>query len=152
VSAPPPKTNYVPWPDVADDRRRAMRSNKSRDTSPEVALRSALHRRGLRFRVDHPVQLSPGRPVRPDIVFPRAKVAVFVDGCFWHRCPIHGSVPKSRRDYWEPKLQRNAARDRDVDRRLRATGWSVIRVWEHEDPERVLPRIGAEVARRTASK
>ncbi|HEX9774104.1 MAG TPA: very short patch repair endonuclease [Actinomycetota bacterium] len=108
-----------------------MRANRNRDTRPELALRSALHRRGPRFRVHYLVTASE-KAVRPDIVFPRAKTAVFVDGCFWHRCPDHGTMPRANPDYWRRKLQRNVWRDRSVDRELRASGWFVVRVWEHE--------------------
>jgi DNA mismatch endonuclease (patch repair protein) len=118
-----------------------MRANPSRDTKPEVAARSALHARGLRFRKDYLIRLA-GRTVRPDIVFTRQKVAVFVDGCFWHRCPIHGNDPKVNTAYWKPKLDRNVARDRAIDIDLAAVGWKVIRAWEHESPK----TIAAEVA------
>ena len=110
-----------------------MRANVRTDTRPEKRLRSELHRMGLRFRKDYPIRGLGGRPVRPDIVFTRAQVAVFVDGCFWHRCPIHGSVPRSNTDYWGPKLARNVERDHEVDARLEAAGWDIVRVWEHED-------------------
>ena len=100
-----------------------------------VALRSALHRSGLRFRKDYLLRLSAGRAVRVDIAFPRAKLAVFVDGCFWHRCPEHGTDPRANASYWGPKLDRNVQRDRETDALLEHDGWSVIRVWEHEDPD-----------------
>jgi len=96
-------------------------------------MRSALHARGLRFRKDLPVRLR-DRVVRPDIVFTRQKLAVFVDGCFWHCCPRHGNVPRANADYWKPKLARNVARDRAVDHALTAAGWRSVRVWEHDDP------------------
>lgn len=109
----------------------AMRGNRKRDTRPELRLRSALHRQGLRFRVQRRVAAGPV-VVRPDIVFARAKTAVFVDGCFWHGCPEHGTTPRSNTWYWGPKLERNIRRDRFVDRELQLAGWSVIRVWEHD--------------------
>lgn len=109
-----------------------MTANRRRDTGPELALRRALHAMGLRYRVDHPVRCDEGRPIRPDIVFTRRRVAVFVDGCFWHRCPDHQVMPKANREYWEPKLRRNVERDRETDRRLGRAGWRVVRVWEHE--------------------
>jgi DNA mismatch endonuclease (patch repair protein) len=94
-----------------------------------------LHARGLRFRKD--LRLTPdGVHVRPDIVFTRARVAVFVDGCFWHRCPIHGNEPKRNTNYWGPKLDRNVWRDRRQDEALRSVGWTVVRVWEHEPVEK----------------
>lgn len=117
-----------------------MRGNRRRDTKPEVAVRSALHRLGLRFRVDHPVRLS-ARTVRPDIVFTKRRLAVFVDGCFWHRCPVHGSLPRSNTDYWLPKLERNVQRDCADAAALRAVGWRVLRVWEHEHPEQAAEGI-----------
>lgn len=117
-----------------------MRANPRRDTKPEVALRSALHRRGLRFRKDLPIRL-PERIVRPDIVFTRQRLAVFVDGCFWHSCPVHGTSPKANAGYWGPKLQRNVDRDRAVTEQLQAAGWTVLRSWEHEDSDEAASRI-----------
>jgi DNA mismatch endonuclease, patch repair protein len=117
-----------------------MRANRRRDTKPEVALRSALHALGLRFRKDLPIRV-PGRVVRPDIVFTRDRLAVFVDGCFWHRCPLHGNVPRANNDYWQPKLDRNVARDRAVDDALRAASWRIVRAWEHDDPSAVAAAI-----------
>lgn len=117
-----------------------MRRNPRRDTRPEVELRSQLHRRGLRFRKDLALRI-PGRVVRPDIVFPRARLAVFVDGCFWHACPQHGNQPRVNTEYWRPKLARNVARDRAVDAALVATGWLVLRAWEHEPVPEVVDRV-----------
>ena len=102
-----------------------MRANRRVDTGPERALRSELHRLGLRFRKDLRLKLEAS--VRPDIVFTRAKVAVFVDGCFWHRCPEHGQMPKSNRGYWQSKLARNVERDGEADLALREAGWTVFR-------------------------
>ncbi len=110
--------------------RTSMLGNRGRDTKPEVALRSALHAAGLRFRKDYPMKLD-GVRFRPDIVFTRAKVAVFVDGCFWHSCPQHGTTPTRNADYWLPKLGRNVERDREQDHVLRAHGWLSVRIWEH---------------------
>lgn len=110
-----------------------------RDTSPELALRSELHRRGLRFRVDRrPV---PGVRTRADLVFPREKVAVYVDGCFWHGCPDHGTMPKANADFWGPKLARNQERDREINAALEKRGWTVVRVWEHEDHAQAADRV-----------
>jgi DNA mismatch endonuclease (patch repair protein) len=109
-----------------------MRGNRKRDTQPETALRLALYRQGLRYRKDYPIRPDSGRPIRADIVFPRRRVAVFVDGCFWHGCPRHGTQPRSNTRYWTLKLARNVERDREVDTRLRDGGWTVVRVWEHE--------------------
>jgi DNA mismatch endonuclease (patch repair protein) len=110
-----------------------MQHTPQRDTPPERALRSALHRLGLRFRVH--VRPVPGLPRRADVIFPRARVAVFVDGCFWHGCPVHGTWPKANAEWWRAKIESNRARDADTDRRLTEAGWTVVRVWEHEDPD-----------------
>lgn len=111
--------------------RTRMVAQRRRDTLPETELRRELHRRGLRFRVDHPLPVIPRR--RADILFPRARLAVFVDGCFWHDCPVHGTRPKVRAQWWVEKLRRNVERDRDTDRRLVEAGWSVLRFWEHDE-------------------
>jgi DNA mismatch endonuclease, patch repair protein len=107
-----------------------MRANKRTDTKPEMALRRALHGRGLRYRKDYRLDLD-GTRVRPDIVFTARRVAVFVDGCFWHVCPEHGTQPANNTWYWGPKLTRNVERDRTADAALAAAGWQVVRVWEH---------------------
>lgn len=128
-----------------------MRANRRRDTRAELAARSALHRSGLRFFVDRPIKL-PGRTVRPDVVFPRARVAVFIDGCFWHACPEHGTQPGRNEAYWAPKLRRNVERDRAVDTDLAQAGWHVARFWEHEPTDAIAGRVATLVAaRRTAS-
>jgi DNA mismatch endonuclease (patch repair protein) len=124
-----------------------MRGSTRRDTRPEKAVRAALHSRGLRFRIDTRVWSTPGAP-RPDIVFRRGQVAVFVDGCFWHSCPTHCRVPSANLDYWLPKLARNRERDRLNDKHLSGAGWLVIRIWEHEDPEEAATRIAAAVRER----
>jgi DNA mismatch endonuclease, patch repair protein len=108
-----------------------MRAIRRTDTKPELVLRRALHRLGYRFRKDHRLDLASGRRVRPDIVFTRRRVAVFVDGCFWHACPEHGSKPAVNQGYWNPKLQRNVERDRAADAALALAGWQVVRLWEH---------------------
>ncbi len=107
-----------------------MKANRRTNTKPELALRNALHAMGYRYRKDHRLDL-PLRRVRPDIAFTRRKVAVFVDGCFWHACPDHGSKPKSNEWYWSPKLARNVERDRAADDALVQAGWTVVRLWEH---------------------
>lgn len=109
-----------------------MSRQRRRDTAPEVALRRELHRRGLRFFVDRAP--LPGLRRRADLVFPRRRIAVYVDGCFWHRCPVHATDPKNNSEWWAAKLAGNVARDRDTDARLTAAGWTVVRIWEHEDP------------------
>lgn len=116
------------------------KANKRVDTKAEVRLRSALHAMGLRFRKDMLVRAGTVR-THPDIVFTRARVAVFVDGCFWHRCPEHGTIPKSNPNYWIPKLDANVARDQRVTAALEAEGWTVLRIWEHEPVATVLPRV-----------
>ncbi|WP_256255753.1 very short patch repair endonuclease [Actinomadura madurae] len=125
-----PKDTY-PRP-ATEGRSRNMRANRRTDTKPEVNLRRALHARGYRYRKDFRLDLSEGVRVRPDIVFTARKVAVFVDGCFWHVCPEHGREPTSNEWYWTPKLRRNVERDRAADTALSAAGWQVVRVWEHE--------------------
>ncbi len=107
-----------------------MQQQGRRDTAPELALRRELWRRGLRYRVD--VAPIRGRR-RADVVFTRAKVAVYVDGCFWHRCPLHATTPRSNQEWWTAKLDANVARDRATDEELSAAGWTVVRVWEHEE-------------------
>lgn len=106
------------------------RANRRRDTGPELALRSALHRSGLRFRVDFPLRAGQVR-VRPDIVFRRQRMAVFVDGCFWHGCPDHYVAPNANDSFWAGKLVSNRDRDRLVNHSLKEEGWTVVRIWEH---------------------
>jgi len=121
-----------------------MASVRNRDTAAERAIRAILHARGLRYRVNHRVP-GAGR-IRPDIAFTRARIAVFVDGCFWHRCPTHATFPKSNADWWAEKLEKNVRRDRRNDSVLESMGWKVIRVWEHERPEEAADRIQITVA------
>lgn len=130
--------------------RASMRSNKGRDTKPERELRSAVHALGLRYRVS----VRPLKAVRrtADLAFTRDKVAVFLDGCFWHGCPDHHTVAVTNAEFWATKVETNKARDRDTDRRLAEAGWVVVRVWEHEDPGDAAQRVREVVlARRTAS-
>nr|WP_281181296.1 very short patch repair endonuclease [Sanguibacter gelidistatuariae] len=109
-----------------------MSRARRRDTAPEIALRKLLHAQGLRYRVAYPV---PGQRRRTiDIAFTRQKVAVFVDGCFWHGCPEHGTIPRANAEWWRQKLASNRARDVDTNDMLRDHGWTVVRVWEHELP------------------
>jgi DNA mismatch endonuclease, patch repair protein len=121
-----------------------MVANRRRDTKPELALRSAVHALGLRYRVDAPPLKGLRR--RADLVFSRAKVAVFLDGCFWHGCPVHHTVAAANATFWADKVSGNRARDRDTDARLAAAGWESVRVWEHEDPVLAAQRV-AEVVR-----
>lgn len=135
----------VPYPEPKDDAAtRVGRGNRRSGTKPERALRSALHRRGLRFRKDLLVRCGDVR-VKPDIVFTRARIAVFVDGCFWHCCPEHGVTPKRNASYWIPKLRHNVERDRRVDAALKCEGWIVIRAWEHEETSEVADAVAAAV-------
>lgn len=126
---------------------RVARGNRRVDTRPEKALRSALHRRGLRFRKDHRID-TPTLRVRVDIAFTRQRLAVFVDGCFWHSCPVHRTVPRRNAAYWTPKLDANRRRDARVNRALLDAGWLVLRVWEHEDPHGVAKEVESVIGRR----
>jgi DNA mismatch endonuclease, patch repair protein len=123
-----------------------MRANRRTDTKPELALRHALHRLGYRYRKDYRLDLDSGRRVRPDIVFTARKVAVFVDGCFWHACPDHGSKPKTNEWYWSPKLVKNVERDRMNDAALILAGWTVVRLWEHVPLEHAIATVVTTLA------
>jgi DNA mismatch endonuclease, patch repair protein len=122
-----------------------MRSNRSRDTKPEIRLRSALHKMGLRYRANPRVAVDEGKPIQVDIAFTRAKVAVFVDGCFWHGCGEHRTIPVANRDYWGPKIARNIERDKETTIRLERSGWIVLRIWEHENIGAARDRIACQV-------
>lgn len=121
-----------------------MRANRKTGSTPEVLLRSSLHALGLRFRKNARIAAG-GRWTRPDVVFTRQRVAVYVDGCFWHGCPEHGTTPQSNAAYWGPKLARNAQRDAMTDKALRAAGWTLVRVWEHEPVERAAAAVTAAI-------
>lgn len=123
---------------------RRMSQLQRRDTRPELAIRRQLHALGLRYRVAYPV---PGQRRRTiDIAFPRLMLAVFVDGCFWHGCPTHGTSPRSNKDWWQEKLNANRARDHSTERLLADIGWSFLRFWEHEDPAVVADSVASWVA------
>jgi len=107
-----------------------MQSNKGRDTAPELTVRRLLHATGFRYRVNFRPEPSLRRTA--DIVFTRARVAVFIDGCFWHGCPDHFQRPHSNRDYWDPKIQKNRVRDAETTQKLQDAGWIVLRYWEHD--------------------
>lgn len=124
-----------------------MRATRRRDTRPEIEVRRLLHAAGLRYRVDWPLPTNPRR--RADIAFPKHKIIVFIDGCFWHRCPQHYVPPKANSAHWDTKTQANAARDGDTDRRLRDEGWLVLRFWEHEDPASAACTVSRAVTDRT---
>ncbi len=126
--------------------RRTMLANRRRDTKPELRVRRLLHATGLRYRVD--VAPVPDLRSRADIVFTRRRIAIFIDGCFWHGCPLHGTKPKSNAEYWIPKLARNIARDIEATAKLTEAGWCVLRYWEHESPELVAHAIVDEWSRR----
>ncbi len=120
-----------------------MRANRSRDTAPEIAIRRLLHAAGLRYRVNH--RPEPALRRTADIVFTKQRIAVFIDGCYWHACPEHKTIAQSNATYWSEKLARNVARDADTTERLRAAGWTVLRFWEHEDPAEVASAVAATV-------
>jgi DNA mismatch endonuclease (patch repair protein) len=130
---------------ITPGRSRNMAGIRRTDTKPELALRSALHKLGYRFRKDFRVDAD-GIKVRPDIVFTRLRIAVFVDGCFWHSCPDHGHAPTSNVWYWSEKLARNCARDTHVSTALTAAGWTVLRCWEHEPVAEVIDRLISEIS------
>jgi DNA mismatch endonuclease (patch repair protein) len=129
---------------------RRMSRTRGHDNPREVALRSILHRRGLRFRIH--LELIPGSRRSADIVFPRQRVAVFLDGCFWHGCPLHGTWPKVNAEWWRAKIETNKLRDRDTDDRLAATRWTVVRVWEHESLGAAAHRIATVVGATTPTQ
>jgi DNA mismatch endonuclease, patch repair protein len=112
-----------------------MAAIRRRDTTPEKLVRSLLHAHGLRFRVDYPIRIGDARPIRPDIVFTRRKLAVFIDGCYWHGCEKHGvRNGGANASYWGPKIARNQERDAEHTALLGSAGWTVLRFWEHDDP------------------
>lgn len=121
-------------------RSRNMAAIRRRDTKPEVMLRSALHRLGYRFRRDYPIRVD-GRLIRPDVAFTKHRIAIFVDGCFWHCCPEHGRQPSVNGNYWSPKLRGNVERDRLQTAALQTAGWCVVRLWEHEPNEAMVRTV-----------
>jgi DNA mismatch endonuclease (patch repair protein) len=144
--------NGVPYPQPTSTATTAvMKANRSKNTGPELALRAALHRAGRRFRIHLALSIDPGRPIVVDIVFPRRRIAVFVDGCFWHSCPAHGVEPAANAQYWKAKFALNRDRDRSTVARLQAAGWTVIRVWEHETVQSALGEVEAALAVESAS-
>jgi len=125
---------------------RRMQAARSRDTAPERALRLAIYHKGLHYRVDTRPLKELNR--RADIVFRSAKVAVFVDGCFWHGCPIHGTQAKANAEFWKNKIKQNQLRDANTSKQLKRVGWRVIRVWEHEDSRKAAEKIYNIVVKR----
>lgn len=132
-----------PVPSSASVSARMSRQG-SRDTAPEIAVRRLLHASGMRYRVNVPVPGMARRTI--DIVFPRTKVAVFLDGCFWHGCPLHATQPKSNAEWWRNKLDKNIARDSETSLHLAEEGWTVMRFWEHEPVQDVARKITETVA------
>lgn len=122
-----------------------MSRQQNRNTSPEIALRSHLHKAGLRYRVHR--RPLPELRREADLVFTKARVAVFVDGCFWHCCPEHATFPRNNASWWRAKLDRNVKRDRETDSILRSSGWLPVRIWEHEDPRTAARTVGRIVRR-----
>ena len=122
--------------------RKRMLATKGRDTQCELAIRSLVHRKGLRFRVDWSI---PGTRRRADLAFVSPRLLVFIDGCFWHACPKHGTWPKANAAWWRRKILDNARRDRDTDTRLKRDGWTVLRFWEHEASDRAADRIARRI-------
>ncbi|MGB8362126.1 MAG: DNA mismatch endonuclease Vsr [Acidimicrobiia bacterium] len=135
-------------PPANDHVRRQMRAQPERDTRTERVLRRTLHRRGLRFRLHR--RLLPESRRETDIVFVAPRVAVFVDGCFWHGCPDHATWPKNNARFWRQKIEANRDRDRETNAQLAALGWAVVRVWEHEDPFEASERIARLIKERSA--
>jgi DNA mismatch endonuclease, patch repair protein len=131
-SQPPPRVRPMPASPLVSQQMSRM---PRQDTKPELLLRRELHSRGLRFRC------HPSLPGRPDLVFTRAKIAVFVDGCFWHGCSEHGTLPKNNRQWWQAKIDGNIQRDRTKDEALITLGWDVLHVWEHESPIAAADRV-----------
>lgn len=125
--------------------RKSMQANKGRDTKPEIAVRSLLHAAGHRYRVNR--RPLPELRRTADIVFGPTKIAVFIDGCYWHGCPEHGQRPKTNAAFWAQKIDGNMLRDRETDKLLAEAGWLVLRFWEHEKPASCVERISEAVAR-----
>lgn len=119
--------------------RRSMKSNRGKDTKLELRVRRALHARGLRYRLQRKVPGSTRRTI--DIAFPRQRVAVFIDGCFWHGCPVHHTVSKTNASFWADKVRRNRARDADTDQLLADHGWTSARFWEHQSTEEIVEEV-----------
>lgn len=134
----------------SDGVRASMRANKGRDTKPEIALRRAVHALGLRYRVSY----RPLKAVRrtADLVFTKVKIAVFMDGCFWHGCPQHHTVAVTNASFWAEKVRRTQERDAETDRLLKEEGWLVIRFWEHQDPVQAAALVADAVVTRRSSQ
>ena len=140
-ATPPPSSEAV---------SRRMARVRTAGTAPEQRLRTLLHSRGLRYRVNR--QPSAAIRCRPDLVFGPARVAVFIDGCFWHGCPQHASWPKSNAEWWRQKIAKNQRRDAETSRRLTEEGWLVLRIWEHMDPTEAAKTIQLAVRERRSRR
>ncbi|MCX4726369.1 very short patch repair endonuclease [Streptomyces sp. NBC_00963] len=127
-----------------------MSRQASRDTAPELAVRKLLHASGRRYRLNVRVPDMPRRTI--DIAFTRAKVAVFLDGCFWHGCPEHATQPKANAEWWRQKLQRNMDRDTETTEHMARAGWTVLRFWEHESPARIAEQVAAVVDQKRSGR
>jgi DNA mismatch endonuclease (patch repair protein) len=151
VFPPVPRSSGSPGRPVSSSTAVSGRMSRqsSRDTRPEFELRRELFRRGLRYRVNYPVPDHRRRTI--DIAFTRARLAVFVDGCFWHSCPEHRTAPKANAEWWRDKLERNRLRDLETNRWLDAAGWDVLRVWEHESTPAAADRVVSALAARTVA-
>jgi DNA mismatch endonuclease, patch repair protein len=144
------KGNRISRPSASSEAAlRRMKAAKPRDTAAEKAIRSTLHRLGLRYSIDAKPAKELNR--RADILFRTLKVAVFIDGCFWHGCPIHGTQAKANAEFWRAKISRNQERDVQTTEYLEKEGWKVIRVWEHEDPLAASQKIYNIVRKRQKS-
>lgn len=137
-------------PPSSPETSRRMAKVRQKGTSAELALRKELYRRGLRYRVDYGVLKKPRRVA--DVAFPGLKIAVFVDGCFWHGCPQHATWPKQNADFWRQKIEANRLRDADTNLRLLDSGWTALRFWEHESPIQAAETIAQAVAMAKAKR
>ena len=129
----------------SSDASRRMAKVRQKGTDAEVALRQEMHRIGLRYRIDYEVLRKPRRVA--DVAFPGRKIAVFVDGCFWHGCPEHATWPKQNAEFWREKIEANRRRDADTNDRLRSLGWTVLRFWSHESPAEAAKAVARVVAK-----
>jgi DNA mismatch endonuclease (patch repair protein) len=121
-----------------------MAKVRQKGTNAEIALRRELYRRGMRYRVDYEVLKKPRRVA--DVAFPGLMIAIFVDGCFWHGCPVHATWPKQNAEFWRQKIEANRLRDADTNSRLLNAGWTVLRFWEHESPTEAAETVARMVA------
>lgn len=126
--------------------RKSMIGNRARDTKPEVAVRRILHAAGLRYRVNARPESDLRRTA--DVLFTRNRIAVFIDGCYWHGCPEHYTVPQANAAFWRAKLERNLRRDAETTRLLESRGWIVMRFWTHEAPEQIAAAVAGEIRTR----